>query len=50
MDWINDRVYWIERGTRIIRVYDLNTEVVSTVTNLPPSSISMKLKVLPHIG
>lgn len=50
VDWINDRIYWIESIIPVVRVYDLKTNVTSTVMNLPTFSKPMKLKVLPHLG
>ena len=52
IDWINDRVYWVERRSRQIRVYDMNTEEILLVSFLPfiQTSASNKLKILPHLG
>ena len=50
VDWINDRIYWIEQSNPVIRVYDLNTATTSTVAWLNSSTVPLNLKILPHLG
>ena len=50
VDWINDLVYWVERSPRLIRVYNMNTKVISSVLVMDEPSSSKKLKILPLLG
>ncbi len=50
VDWIHDKVYWIERETGAVRAYNINTKELSTVVTLNTMVIPSKLKILPHIG
>ena len=50
VDWINDRVYWVEGPSNYIRVYDLKAKETSTVMFIEGPSTSNKLKILPHLG
>ena len=50
VDWINDRVYWVEGSSRRFSVYDLKSKEISLVMSIDEPSTSRKLKILPHLG
>lgn len=48
VDWIKDKLYWVDRKNNAIYVYNLNTKETNKILDLPTYSSPNNLRIFPR--
>ena len=48
VDWINDKVYWIDRDKRTLEVYDIESETTEELIRFDGDQMPQGISILPY--